>query len=274
MYHELELPGRVLCRNDPGYVRYVVTAADFRAQIAVLARHGFRGLNVSEALTGDSSPTPIKSGTRLVTATAASNAGYGNPAAFAPAVVFTFDDGCETDLLTAAPLLQERAWNATCFLVTGRLGQRGYLTKEQARTLADLRFEVGCHSMTHADLVHLGPAVLRSEIVDAKDRLEQIIGRAVNHFSCPGGRWSPEVARLARKAGYRSVSTSRIGVNAPQSDPYCLNRVPILRDESNLVEICQGRGLGVLRLRQLARSAVRSVMGDSVYERLRGGLLR
>jgi len=272
MYHELELPGRGLCRNDPGYVRYVVKASDFRTQLDVLAKRGFRGLSVSQALMGASSPTATKISSHSGAATAGSNPGVRSP--FAPAVVFTFDDGCETDLLSAAPLLQERAWGATFFLVTGRLGQRGHLTKEQAKALADPSFEVGCHSMSHADLARLAPPGLRSEIVDAKDRLEQIIGRPVNHFSCPGGRWSPDIARLARQAGYRSVSTSRIGVNTPQSDPYRLNRVPVLRDGSKFVEICEGSGLGALRLRQIARSVVRSGLGEPLYERIRDDLLR
>lgn len=248
MYHELELHGRDLCQAGPGYARYVVREADFRAQLALLADGGFRGLSVSSALT--------------------------EPGAAGPVVVFTFDDGCETDLLSAAPLLKERGYEATFFLVAGFLGRRGYLSKQQARELVGWKFEIGCHSMSHAYLSGLDSARLQVEIADAKDMLEQVSGQRMEHFSCPGGRWSPEVARVARLAGYRSVSTSRIGANTPHSDPYCLNRVAVLRDLPGFSEICHGTGLGVLRLKQSLRSAVRSFVGDSAYERLRGALLR
>lgn len=256
MYHELESPGRELCQNDPGYVHYVISAADFEAQLGLLADHGYRGLSVSEALAGGSPATDLGRG----------------PAA--PVVVFTFDDGCETDLLYAAPLLKARAYDATFFLVTGFVGRRGYLAPAQVQALGRMGFEIGCHSMTHPDLSRLAPAALRTEVVDAKDKLEQIIGLRVDHFSCPGGRWSPEVARLAREAGYRSVSTSRIGANSTRSDRYRLGRVAMLRGESSFLRLCQGRGLGFRRFKQSLRSAVRSAVGESAYDRLRGALLR
>jgi peptidoglycan/xylan/chitin deacetylase (PgdA/CDA1 family) len=256
MYHELQAPDRELCQNDLGYARYVISTADFAAQLGLLRDHGFRGLNLSEALAGETPVTDVA------------------PRSNAPTVVFTFDDGCETDLLYAAPLLKAHGFGATFFLVAGHLGQRGSLTKEQARALSGTRFEVGCHSMTHADLTRLAPAALRTEIVSAKNELEQIIGRRVDHFSCPGGRWNQAVARAAQQAGYRTVCTSRIGVYSPGSDRYCLNRVAVLRGESHFLQLCYGRGLGMRRLRQGARSTVRSVVGETGYQRLRAALLR
>src|SRR5207245_791255 len=50
MYHELEVPDRSLCRPEPGYVRYVLTEADFRSQILWLRQARWHGLSVSEAL--------------------------------------------------------------------------------------------------------------------------------------------------------------------------------------------------------------------------------
>jgi peptidoglycan/xylan/chitin deacetylase (PgdA/CDA1 family) len=276
MYHELESPGRPLCQRDPGYSRYVVAADEFRAQLAHLADQGYRGWSVSEALAANRRP-PAAGG--QLPATDTRPPAPGSPRRNAPAVVFTFDDGCATDLLIAAPLLKDHGFGATFYLVAGFPGRRGYLTGQQARELAAMTseaggFEVGCHSMTHPDLTRLTPAALRIEIAEAKDTLEQITGRRVDHFSCPGGRSSPEVARVAQEAGYRSVATSRIGVNSPQSNPYRLNRVAVLRGMSNVLQICQGRGLGALRLQQIARLAVRSAVGESAYDRLRRSWLR
>ena len=38
-------------------------------------------------------------------------------------MTITFDDGCETDLLVAAPILRQAGFNATFFITWGRLGK-------------------------------------------------------------------------------------------------------------------------------------------------------
>ena len=174
MYHELELPGRTLVQDAPGYVRYVLHAAKFREQMELIKQQGWRGVGVSEALN------------------------------FSPhEVAITFDDGCETDLISAAPILREFGFGATFYITTGFLGKPGYLNHAQLRELAESGWEIGCHSMTHAYLTDLDDQGLHREIVEAKLQLEQIVGRVVEHFSCPGGRYDLRVANTARRAGYR-----------------------------------------------------------------------
>ena len=236
MYHELEVPGRPLVQSQPGYVRYVVRASDFRAQMELLNCEGWRGRSVSQALA--SSPQP--------------------------GVAVTFDDGCATDLLAGAPILQELHFGATFYVTAGLLGRPGYMSDAQLRELAGLGFEIGCHSMTHAYLPDLDAAGLRREIVDAKTRLEQIIGGPVEHFSCPGGRYDARTVEMARNAGYRTVATSRIQANGESADAFALGRVAVLRDTDSAAfwKTCQGQGLALLKLRQTLREAVRRIAGE------------
>jgi len=247
MYHELEIPGRPLCQSEPGYVRYIVGEKDFRAQVQLLKQGSLPVMNVTQSFS--------------------SKNGDG--------VVLTFDDGCETDLLVAAPILRDAGFNATFYITTGFLGKRGYLLPGQVRELGDAGFEIGCHSMTHPYLDEIGDAQLRKEIVEAKAQLEQMTGRTVEHFSCPGGRWSPRVADMARQSGYLSVATSRIGRNTSTSDRYALARVAILRafDIATFRDLCQGQGLRQMRLREQARGMAKRLLGNSAYDRLRAKLL-
>jgi peptidoglycan/xylan/chitin deacetylase (PgdA/CDA1 family) len=247
MYHELEAAGRSLCQAEAGYLRYVLKAADFQAQMDALKRMGRRGTDVSEALTFPSS-----------------------------SVAITFDDGCETDLLFAAPLLKGANFGATFFVTTGFLGKRGYLSRIQLRELSDLGFEVGCHSMTHPYLSDLALNALHEEIAVPKAQLEEITGRSVKHFSCPGGRWNRQVAQTAREAGYESVSTSRNFANSDKSDRYCLGRVAVMRDMGleSFKRICRAEGLWRLQLRDLARAGGKRLIGNSGYDALRALLLR
>src|SRR5579864_1082344 len=186
MYHELELPNRPMCQNEPGYVRYVVSASDFVLQMQSLQKLGLRGKSVSEALADPESR----------------------------GAVITFDDGCETDLITATPLLREFGFSGTFYVTVGFLDKRGYLSRCQLRELSDLGMEVGSHSMTHPYLPDLSNEELAREIAASKAELEQITGRPVHHLSCPGGRWDERVAIEARRSGYRSVSTSRVAANS------------------------------------------------------------
>jgi peptidoglycan/xylan/chitin deacetylase (PgdA/CDA1 family) len=243
MYHEIEIAGRPLCHSEAGYVRYVLSEQNFREQMDWLKDEKLRGLSISEALQPN----------------------------HRPGVVITFDDGCETDLLVAAPILKTAGFGATFYITLGFLGQRGYLAPPQVRELGYSDFEIGCHSMTHKYLSDLDEAGLRHEIVDAKKQLEDIVGRPVHHFSCPGGRWSPAVAQVAKQAGYRSVATSRVAVNGGGSDPLRLARVAVMRGMrlAAYQALCQGKTLWQLRLRDSIQSASRRVLGNTLYDRMR-----
>jgi peptidoglycan/xylan/chitin deacetylase (PgdA/CDA1 family) len=248
MYHELEKPGRALRQSEPGYVRYIVRAVAFRDQMQLLQREGWKGVSVGAATTAFSQKT----------------------------VAITFDDGMETDLLLAAPILRECGFGATFYVTAGWTGQPGYLSESQLRELSALGFEIGSHSMTHAYLTDLDDAALRREMVDSKLRLEQIIGKPVEHFSCPGGRYDSRVAKIARAAGYRTVATSDIRMNNAAPNPFELGRIAIMRNTSldELLQLCEGRGLWRWKLTVQFRSAVRTMLGNAAYDRLRARLLR
>jgi peptidoglycan/xylan/chitin deacetylase (PgdA/CDA1 family) len=249
MYHEIELPERVLCESDPGYVRYVVKESAFREQIAHLRANDFRAVTVTEALTKADEARPR--------------------------VVLTFDDGCETDLSVAAPILLEASFGATLYITVKHLGQRGYLNKSQLRELSDLGFEIGSHSMSHIFLHDLTTEQIRSEVVGSKEELEEITGKPVAHFSCPGGRWDKRVSQVVQEAGYYSLVTSQIGVNSPASDRFHLARVAIMRGVGidEFARISRGEGLRMRRAQSAVLNVAKRVLGNSMYERLRSTVL-
>jgi peptidoglycan/xylan/chitin deacetylase (PgdA/CDA1 family) len=246
MYHELELPARPLCRTEPGYVRYVVNASNFQVQMEWLRTAGWRGLSVTEALTFDE----------------------GN------AVAITFDDGSETDN-TAAAILKQNGFGATFYVTFGFVGNQGYISRAQLRELSGSGFEIGSHSMTHRFLPDLDDAGLRQELLESKHRLEEMIGKPVRHFSCPGGRYDRRVAVCAREAGYATVANSRARENSRSSDPYAIGRVAIMRDTNltNFQNICAGRELWKMELRAAIRDAAKRLLGNRLYDSVRNRAL-
>jgi peptidoglycan/xylan/chitin deacetylase (PgdA/CDA1 family) len=248
MYHELEIPGRELCSSEPGYARYVLLEREFREQVEFLKAKGYQGLSVGQALAFPGAGTNI---------------------------CITFDDGSETDLLAAAPILHQAGFGATFYITAGWLGKPGHLSASQLKELSRQGFEIGCHSMTHPMLTDLDEAGLQREIADAKSQLEQIVGKPVEHFSCPGGRYDHRVVTFARAAGYRTVATSRIHANSRDMDVFALGRVAILRGTpvKDFAAICSGDALRRLRAQGTLRDAAKQLLGNSFYDRVREVLL-
>src|SRR5436190_1544525 len=247
MYHELALPNRECCQSDPGYIRYVLSAEEFESQMLAVRDHGMRGVSVSHGLLHPES-----------------------------AVVITFDDGCETDLLTAAPVLTKLGFGGTFYVVAGKVGKPGFMRGAQLRELSGAGFEIGCHSMTHPYLPDLDEAGLQREIAAAKVELERILGKAIEHFSCPGGRYDSRVIRIAKAAGYRTLATSVPRANSPSSDPFHLGRIAITRGMSNpsFLNLCRGNALWKLQLKVGLNDSAKRLLGNTAYDRLRSLILK
>ena len=247
MYHELELAGRKLCQSEPGYVRYILPLETFRSQMTWMKKSGLRGLSVGEALRYPAEPS----------------------------VCITFDDGCETDLIAAVPVLRESGFNATFYLTAGFLGTPGYLSASQVGELDAQGFQIGCHSMTHPYLSDLPEPELKREVLDAKLQIENTVGHPIEHFSCPGGRYDQRTLQMARRAGFATVANSRFYANSSSTSPYELGRVAMLRDLTieEFSATCHGRGLWKKRLEHQARRAAQGVLGNRAYDRLRAVLL-
>jgi len=247
MYHELELPGRALCQSEPGYVRYVLAAQEFEDQMQTIRDLGMKGVSVSEALN--------LSG---------------------PAVAITFDDGSETDLLAAAPALAKLGFRATFYVVAGKIGQPGYLSPAQLRALDSSGFEIGCHSMTHPYLPDLEQRGLHREIAEAKALIEQMLGKRVEHFSCPGGRYDARAIRLAKDAGFRTVATSEPRVNMMRTGMFLLGRVAITRGMqlSTFRQLCRGQALWKLGISGTLRDGLKRLLGNKAYDQVRARILK
>ncbi len=244
MYHELARAGRPLCDDAPGYTRYVVSEATFADHLARLNAFCAGGKSVSRALEQGG-------------------------------VAVTFDDGCETDLLIAAPLLRAAGCGATFFLVSDWVGRPGFLSAAQIRQLIETGFEIGSHGQSHAFLSDLPDAEVRAELRNSKRKLEDISGEKIAHFSCPGGRFDARVALIARELGYASVSTSRSGKNGPHADRFSLARMAITTATNNAAfeRACRGELGARDKVRGAVLGAAKSVLGNGAYQKMRGAAL-
>jgi peptidoglycan/xylan/chitin deacetylase (PgdA/CDA1 family) len=155
----------------------------------------------------------------------------------------TFDDGYLDNARVAAPELRARGLPACFFVATGLVGSRRqpwwdrefgarawWMTWDQVRTLHAEGFEIGAHTVTHADLGVLHGGEAAAEIAGARERLQAELGAPVTLFSYPYGRpgQMTDANRLqVAAAGYACCLSAFGGTVRAGDDPFRLRRAPI-----------------------------------------------
>lgn len=143
----------------------------------------------------------------------------------------TFDDGDASSLAAIEPL-RAHGFHAIQFLVADRLGgvndwdRTGapLMTEEQVRTWLAAGHAIGSHSLTHARLTSLSPAMAREEIHASRRRLEDLFQVEVRLFAYPWGQWDARLADEVAAAGYSAAFTSSPGINTAQTNAFALHR--------------------------------------------------
>ncbi|MDX6512096.1 MAG: hypothetical protein QOE36_1600 [Gaiellaceae bacterium] len=215
----------------------------------------------------------VESGARVLTVRAlGAELRDGGP--HGPAVVITFDDGIESVVRSAAPLLASRGLPATVFCVAGRLGGKSDWPSRadgtptfalsaagEVAALATSGWEIGSHGVSHDPL---SGASLASELSESRHILEEATGSKVDSFAFPYGVRSPGATACLEAAGYTAACTARLALAVPGSDPLALPRVDAhyVRRPRVLRAILAGRGRSYLRARDVGGRVRRLVRSD------------
>jgi peptidoglycan/xylan/chitin deacetylase (PgdA/CDA1 family) len=159
------------------------------------------------------------------------------------AVLITFDDGYRDNLENALGVLNRYGYPAVLFVPIGyldttlplpheeRLAQRGIVNRTlDWSDLPDLErggIRVEAHGISHRPLADLEVDEAAREIVLAKLKLEEALGRDVRAFAYVKGseaHFKPVHLSLLRQAGYEIAFTSVSGGNSLRTDPLRLHR--------------------------------------------------
>jgi peptidoglycan/xylan/chitin deacetylase (PgdA/CDA1 family) len=103
---------------------------------------------------------------------------------------------------------------------------RRALTADEALALCDGGLiEIGAHTVTHPLLPAFDAGVQADEIRQSKSACEALLGRPVEAFAYPYGRYTPQTAALVRDAGFACACTSDADIVHGRSRPHALPRV-------------------------------------------------
>jgi peptidoglycan/xylan/chitin deacetylase (PgdA/CDA1 family) len=169
-------------------------------------------------------------------------------------VAITFDDGYEDNYLAAFPLLAKYSAKATLYLVAERGDGCDWSAKKKAHhnsgelvrepKLSDAQvtemltsgvFELGAHTLTHANLATLDAAEKRREIAGSMEWLEHKFGVRVRSFAYTFGIWDSTDRETVRNAGFTTAVTTDAGIDPlPFPDPLAIRRIKISGKENRL----------------------------------------
>ena len=123
--------------------------------------------------------------------------------------------------------------------------------------------------MTHAYLSDLDEFGLKREIVEAKQRLEEIMGHEIEHFSCPGGRDNAQDNCRGSERGVQVGGEQRVPRDTLATSALDLGRVAMLRDLplGKFGAVCRGQGLWKKRLWHQIRRGLQKMIGNRMYDR-------
>lgn len=196
-----------------------VAARAFERQMALLQRLGYRGVSIGQAqrrLQGLVSDDGQKW------------------------CAITFDDGFMDNVQTALPILRKYGHQATCYVVSDRLGRCNHWSADVLGVTSPLMdaaavrrwigagMELGAHTRTHARLTELSDVALQDEVAGSKRVLEDRFGLPVGQFCYPWGAHDARVVDAVKAAGYEGATTTVRGRARMGADPFRVPRVHIL----------------------------------------------
>lgn len=155
-------------------------------------------------------------------------------------VIITFDDGYLDTYSTACPLLIENGVRAVIFVLGDRkirtniwdrsnpqIPEASLMEDHHVKELHSNGFEIGSHSLSHANLENLNKDLARREIRQSKLILESLLGSSVRSFSYPFGAVNPFIKKITADSGYRFGSSVFSGPARFGEDLYEIRRFTI-----------------------------------------------
>jgi peptidoglycan/xylan/chitin deacetylase (PgdA/CDA1 family) len=209
MYHS------VAAEVEPGY-RLAVTPKTFERQMRFLKQNHYRVIPLEDmvSLIREKKKIPAK------------------------AVAITFDDGYKDNFTYAFPILKRYRLPATIFVIIQEVDrpQNDRLSWSQIKEMQDSGLiSIGSHAIGPEPLINIkSKDELKRQIFDSKSILEQKLGRPVNLFSYPEGRFNPQIKNLVIAAKYQGAVATTPGKKYPHDDVFILKRLRISENNANL----------------------------------------
>ncbi len=116
-------------------------------------------------------------------------------------VIITFDDGNLDVYQHAFPIMRDFGFVGAFYIVANRLEANNYVNADQLREMVDAGWEIGSHSMSHADLT-LDYSIAHYEIRQSRLVLQDATGQSIDTFAYPYGKTDSFITNKVSEYGY------------------------------------------------------------------------
>jgi peptidoglycan/xylan/chitin deacetylase (PgdA/CDA1 family) len=155
-------------------------------------------------------------------------------------VAITFDDGYLDNYANAYPYLKKNRLPATIFIATAYVQKKmllgnSYLPMLGWNEIAEMNrynIEIGAHTSSHPDLSRIDLRSAEREILESKAEIEKKIGKEVDSFAYPSGRYDKNIVDLVRRQGFRCAFGGE-GTIRKDADRFAVHRVEVKRSISS-----------------------------------------
>lgn len=152
------------------------------------------------------------------------------------AVAITFDDGFLDNYTNAYPYLKKNHLPITIFIATGYVQKEMFLGDSRLSMLgwdeiAEMsrnNVDFGAHTSSHPDLNQMDGLGAENEILESKAEIERRIGKEVDCFAYPFGRYKNSTLDLVRRHGFRCAFGGE-GTVRKDANRFLVHRVEVKR---------------------------------------------
>ncbi len=185
-----------------------VDPEEFEAQMVALKRAGFHAVTMDQMLANWTRGAPLPKG---------------------KPIVVSFDNGYQSQLTKALPVLRRLGWvGVENIQLTGLPPSQGGLSRSQVEQLVKEGWELDTQGISHADLITLDAKALHEQVAVAREEIRGLYKVPVNWFCYPSGHYNSTVITAVKGAGYVGSTTVVPGWASPAEDPYRLPRLRVL----------------------------------------------
>lgn len=129
-------------------------------------------------------------------------------------ISIAFDDGYESVLTNAFPIMEEYDLKGIVFPISGYIGKTNdwdvtfgvnrvmHLTESQLITLSEHGWEIGSHSHLHRSFRWMKNDEIKDEVETSKRIIEEITEKEVNSFCLPFGDYTKAAVEIIENAGF------------------------------------------------------------------------
>jgi peptidoglycan/xylan/chitin deacetylase (PgdA/CDA1 family) len=186
-------------------------------------------------------------------------------------LLITFDDGCDSDYDIVFPSLLESDLSATFFIITDRVGVKGYLNWQQISEMKRYGMNIGSHSKSHIDLTSISLNEAGTEMSSSKKIIEDKLSASIDSFSFPYGLYNSGLIDFALSNFYKKVFTSQHGLANPTQQVFPRNSINSTMRQSDIFKIIEPSLQTIItwQVEDRLKSILKKSVGAENYKKIR-----